>query len=100
MNKHSAPMGLLALTAAACLCTLINVTGCGGGSSPTGEPQQGTGSLPGQQQGQNGGSTGGNGAPTGPVEGTAGWGDGFYTAQPITGTVGGSAPLGTLPEYG
>jgi LruC domain-containing protein len=105
MNQHRAPMGLWALAAAACLCTLINVTSCGGGSSPAGTPQQGTGALPGQQQGSiveggtgtgNGGTGNGN---TAGQPGTAGWGAGMYIPTPPQGTAGGDAPLGTVPEY-
>jgi len=93
--------------AAACLCTLINVTSCGGGASSTGNPQQGTGQLPGQQPGHivGGGSgtgnTGGSGNGTGGAgqPGTAGWGAGAYTPVAPQGTAGGDAPLGTVPEY-
>lgn len=89
------------------ICLLF--ASCGGGSgTPAETPQQGSGSLPGQQQGNDNTGTGGNG--TGPGVGgvgsgggstspTAGWGGGFYVAQPIQNTAGGSAPLGTKPEY-
>jgi hypothetical protein len=110
-------MGLWALVAAACLCTLVNVTSCGGGGgSTTGTPQQGTGQLPGQQPGNivggtgNGNGTGpGNGTGTGSGNGgggstagqpaTANWGAGAYTPIAPEGTAGGDAPLGTVPEY-
>jgi len=110
MNKHRAPLGLWALVAAACLCTLINVTSCGGGgTSSSGDPQQGTGQLPGQQQGSivgsgtgtgNSGGTGtGTGTGTSGQPGTAGWGRGAYTPIAPEGTAGGDAPLGTVPAY-
>lgn len=106
MDKHRAPLGLWLLVAAACLCTLVNVTSCGGGGgAPSGSnPQQGTGELPGQQQGSivDGGSGNGNGGGTGSAgqPGTSEWGAGMYEAVPPQGTAGGDAPLGTVPEYG